>query len=277
MTTDIPFRFFISTFAWSWLFWLPLTTLSGLAISEILVYPAMFLGAFGPAFGACYSVWSLQGRGALLEFLKPFAALNIGWTLLVKIFLILGTVNAVAWFVPEMFGHERLGMLLPSIWVFPAVWLFMILLGGGQEEIGWRGYILPFLESRFGLWKGNILLGIVWSLWHLPLWFVPQANQGHMPFAAFVIGLIGLSFIFSWVMKAAHGKPFAALIAHGTSNALIALFPTFEQVAAGFQLRFWLHEALLLAMGVAVILWMKKQRMDTNINHPRLGSSSDLT
>ena len=272
MTTDIPFRFFISTFAWSWLFWLPLTTLSRLSISDVLVYPAMFLGAFGPVFGACHSVWSLQGRGALLEFLKPFAAVNIGWRLLVKIFLILGAVNAAAWFGLEMFGYERLGMLLPSVFVFPAVWLFMVFLGGGQEEIGWRGYILPFLESRFGLWKGNILLGIVWSVWHLPLWFVPQANQGHMPFAAFVIGLIGLSFIFSWVMKAAKEKPFAALVAHGTSNALIALFPTFEQ-AATFQPRFWLHEALLLAVGVVVILWIKRQCMDTNINDPGLRGS----
>lgn len=255
---NIPFRFFVVTFAWSWLLWLPFA-IDGLVNSEMVLYPTMFLGAFGPVFGACYSVWSIQGKSAVVEFIKSFATVNIGIKLLVKIFIILGVVNVVAWFIPELFGYERMEMLLPSIYVFPAVWIFMIFLGGGQEEIGWRGYILPFLESRFGLWKGNILLGIVWSIWHLPLWFIPQANQKHMPFLAFVIGHIGLSFIFSWVMKASKGKAFSALIAHGTSNALISIFPTFGQVADEFQLRFWLHETMVLIVGIFFILHIKKK------------------
>jgi uncharacterized protein len=55
------------------------------------------------------------------------------------------------------------------VFVFPVVWLFMVVLGGGQEEIGWRGYAMPLLESRYGLWTGNLVLGLVWSLWHVPL------------------------------------------------------------------------------------------------------------
>jgi membrane protease YdiL (CAAX protease family) len=44
---------------------------------------------------------------------------------------------------------------LPSVWVFPLWLLMMVFLGGGQEELGWRGYILDHMEERFGTWLGT--------------------------------------------------------------------------------------------------------------------------
>jgi len=52
--------------------------------------------------------------------------------------------------LPELWGEPRLEMLLPSVWVFLPYVLIMIFLGGGQEELGWRGYILDSLEERLG-------------------------------------------------------------------------------------------------------------------------------
>ena len=73
-----------------------------------------------------------------------------------------------------------------------------------------------------------------------------------MPFAAFTMGTIGLSFFFSWLVKAAGGRPLAGLMVHGTSNALIPLFPTIATDGDASQARWWLHQALLLAVGGAV-------------------------
>ena len=65
----------------------------------------------------------------------------------------------------------------------------MVFLGGGQEEIGWRGYILPFLENKFGRWLGSGILGLIWAFWHLPLWFIPGTNQtyGNLEKLAFFV------------------------------------------------------------------------------------------
>ena len=37
------------------------------------------------------------------------------------------------------------------------------------EEIGWRGYLYPALRERFSIVQTHVLLGLIWSLWHLPI------------------------------------------------------------------------------------------------------------
>jgi uncharacterized protein len=266
MTPRIPRRFFVVTFLWSWTIWAPLA-LAGLGVVQLdealltrLALPAAMLGAFGPAVGAGFAIWTLRGRAALGAFLRRFLSLRFGWKAWLAMFVVLGGVNAVAWYLPELWGMDRPPMLLPSALVFPIWWLLMVFLGGGQEEVGWRGYILEPLEARFGLWGGNVVLALVWTAWHGPLWFIPGTTQATMSFFAFAIGLIGLSFFFSWVMKAAGGRPMAALMVHGTANAFIPLFPTIATEADASQVRWWLHQVLLLVVGALFLLRVARAR-----------------
>lgn len=261
---SIPFRFFVITFLWSWILWLPFV-LGGSGIWDWdeslrsnLSMLAIILGAFGPAIAAVFSIKSLEGKNAVKPFLKSFLSIRFGWKVWLIIPLALGLANFLAWYLPVLFGYEKLPMLLPSILVFPVYWLVMIFLGGGQEEIGWRGYIMPFLESKYDLWAGNTILGIVWALWHAPLWFIPDSFQTFMPFPAFLIGCIGQSFFLSWAVKASGNKPMSAFVAHGASNAFIPLFPSLILATSIFQVHFWILEFLYLFIGIATLLSLKK-------------------
>jgi len=265
---SIPMRFFVVTFLWSWLLWLPFV-LAGFGIWDwdenlrsSLRMPAILLGAFGPGIAAVYSISTLQGSSAVKPFLKTFLAIDFGWKVWVVIIGLLGLANFLAWYLPVFLGYERLPMLLPTIYVFPIYLLLMIFFGGGQEEVGWRGYIMPYLESNYGLWYGNILLGIIWTLWHGPLWFMADSFQTYLPFPAFLIGCIGLSFFFSWVVKAAKNKPMSALVAHGTANAFIPVFPSIIMATDVFQLHFWILEFLVLVIGIIALLSVTKTRIN---------------
>ena len=254
MNDKFPLRFFVVTFLWSWLIWMPLF-LAGINVIAIdstlianLTTPMIVLGAFGPAIAAFFSLRTLKGKGEIGTFVKTFLSIKFGWKVWGAVVLI-GIINLVSWYIPEMFGYERLPMLLPTVYIFPLYFLIMVFLGGGQEEIGWRGYILPFLEMKFGLWAGNIILGLVWSFWHLPLWFMSGASQEYLPFIAFTLGCIGLSFIFSWVIKVSGNRPLSGLVIHGAFNAFIPLFPTIVMQANVVQTRFWIQEIIILVVG----------------------------
>jgi membrane protease YdiL (CAAX protease family) len=258
--SKIPIRFFIITFLWSWLLFSPLV-LIGMEIiplgSDFLAkYSLPFIGlaAFGPAVGAIFSLRSLNGKGAVKNYFESFFSLRFGWKVWIAIFLVLGLSSFIAWILPELWGETRLPMLLPNIFVFPVYLLLMIFLGGGQEEIGWRGYILPYLENKFGFVFGSLILGIVWAIWHLPLWFIPGTSQGYMSFFAFMLLTIGYSYFFSWIIEASGKRLFSGLIVHGAANSFMPLFPTLAMVQNANQIRWWIYCVLILIIGTIIVI-----------------------
>jgi uncharacterized protein len=144
-TERFPYRFFVVTFAWSWLIWLPLV-LAGAGIIPLgkdqlsaVTVPWIAVGVFGPAVGALYSLRTLRGKGAVGEYLRGLLDLRLGWWGWLAPPLVLGVTTWLAWTLPELWGAPRLKMLLPAVWTFAPYLLLMIFLCGGQEELGWRG------------------------------------------------------------------------------------------------------------------------------------------
>lgn len=263
---EIPYQFFAVTFVWAWLIWLPLV-LAGAGILPIgddllsaLTIPVTILAAFGPAVGAFYCLRRFQGQGAIRNYLRGLLDLRLGlkaWLVPIAVF---GGSAWLAWFLPELWGTPRLAMLLPSIWVFPPYILLMVFLGGGQEELGWRGHILDPMEARLGPWLANIVLGVIWAVWHVPLFFIPNTSQTFMPFAGFILLTVGYSWFLSWVRHASGKRTMAGLLAHGWANAFIPLFPTIVMVEGAAQPRFWIWVSLTFVIGFVTMLLRSLRR-----------------
>jgi membrane protease YdiL (CAAX protease family) len=259
MDHKIPVRFFVVTFAWTWLFFVPLA-LMGIGIiplaGEILQkisLPLMVIAAFGPAAGACVSLRSLNGKGAIKIYLRSFLSLRFGWKVWLAIFAVPGISSSAAWLIPELFGETRLPPDMP-VYMFPPYLLLMIFFGGGQEEIGWRGYILPFLEEKFGLITGSLMLGILWAIWHIPLWFIPGTSQSYTPFFGFMLITIGYSYFFSWIREASGRRLFSGPVVHGAGNAFAGLFPFLVTETGANQIRYWIYAILTLIIGILVVV-----------------------
>jgi membrane protease YdiL (CAAX protease family) len=260
-----PFRFFIITFFWSWVLWAPLVlgSLKIITVSPNLLsiptLPVIMLGVFGPLAGALFGLHQEQGKGSSRKYLRSFLDFNLGWKAYIIPIIIFGGSTFFAWFIPELFGEKRLSMLLPSFWIFIPYLLIMILLGGGQEEFGWRGYALPLLEKKFGIWLANIILGIIWAVWHVPLWFITGTSQSYMNFGGFILLMVGYSFILSWIRRLSGNRPFSGLYVHGLFNAFIPLMPPLIMQKNVPQLRFWIWVTLTFLIGILITVFRDKK------------------
>jgi len=215
------------------------------------------LGVFGPLVGALVALYRTNGKGSSGKYLLSFLDFRLGWKTYIYSILIFGGSTFIAWFLPELFGENRLPMLLPSIWIFIPYLIIMILFGGGQEEFGWRGYAVAILEKKFGIWLANLILGLIWACWHLPLFFITGTSQYYMNFGGFILLIVGYAFILSWFREISGNKPFSGLFVHGLFNAFIPLMPTIIMQNNVQQIRFWLWALLTFLIGILITILRK--------------------
>ena len=180
-------------------------------------FPALVLAAFGPAMGALYSLRTLNGKGAVRKYLQGVLDLRIGWKVWIAPIALIGGSTCAAWILPELWGAPHLP-IRASLLASPLNLLIIALLAGSQEEVGWRGYILDPLEGRLGPWLGSLLLGVIWALWHLPLFFIPESGLGAIPWPAFLLLTTGYSCFFSWLRAASWKRTFSGIFAHALVN-----------------------------------------------------------
>lgn len=130
------------------------------------------------------------------------------------------------------------------------------------EEIGWRGFALPNLMARFGPWSSSVILGVVWALWHLPLFFMPGMPQYQMPLAAFTIYTVALSVILTVLAQRTCGSAVIATLFHGAVNTFGWINPT-----ADATLRGWTN-ALCYGLAAALIgsvAWTPRRPADSGV------------
>jgi len=118
------------------------------------------------------------------------------------------------------------------------------------EEIGWRGFALPRLAARLGLARASLLLGIVWAIWHLPLFFVPGVDNYGQSFVIFALQVTAISVPMAWLYARTNGSLLLVMLMHGASNQTRNIVPsavpaTAHPLALSTYLPAWLTVTLL--------------------------------
>lgn len=222
--TDL-LTFFGLAFAGSWVCW-------GLSAAFAAASPlasAVFgiAASFGPSVAAGVVVAGRGGRAGVTAWLRRCLQWRISWRWFALAFLLPPAAMCAALAIHAALGgavaaSPAAGHLALAVVNFPLVFL----LGGPLgEELGWRGYALPWLQERLG-WRGaGVLLGLVWAAWHLPLFFTPGSAQAALPGWLFVPGTVALSVVFAWLSQATRGSVVPALVLHTAVNAWAAAIP----------------------------------------------------
>ena len=91
------------------------------------------------------------------------------------------------------------------------------------EEIGWRGFALPRLQKRHNALVATLIVGTLWGLWHLPLFFLAGAMSDY-PFFWF-ISIVAAAFMYTWIYNSTKGSILLVALLHGSGNIASAFIP----------------------------------------------------
>lgn len=119
---------------------------------------------------------------------------------------------------------------------FFSVFAGQLLLGGGLEEAGWRGYLLPCLYKRHHILISSSAVSILWVLWHLPYFFLPGTMQEEQNILSYsIIGLL-TGFILTAIYLLTKSVLLCMLF-HSWQNTIVMVLPA-DTGNTGFLLTF---------------------------------------
>jgi hypothetical protein len=158
---------------------------------------------------------------------------------------------------------ERARTFLDAGWtvvfVAPITALVVVAVSFG-EEAGWRGYLLPALQTRLGALSASLLLGVVWFVWHVPLVFLPGSQNAAFPLPLWGVSIVASAVVYTWLFNNTGGSVLAATLLHAGYNfwgPLVSLHPAqtgnplSAYLLAGFDVA--LAAVLVLAFGAATL------------------------
>ena len=234
--------FVVLTFALSWGLWIPVLLLDPDAAQWTLV-----LGGFGPAVAAAVMV-RLEGR-SLRSWLRGIVVFRVPASRYVAAVSVPVAVVAVQVAVAAATGTPvSLGELPLGLLEFVAVFVIVALLGGGQEEFGWRGWLQPVLQQRTSPLSAAMVVGVVWAVWHAPLFWLYGAYDQIVVYF-YVPTTVGLSVVIALLWNRSRQSVIIAIALHASFNAANGLFVVGGQAAADPAVQF-------MAQGVLAVMWV---------------------
>ncbi len=215
------FWFYVLAFAISWIGWLPLVAASrGVALFQ---HPAfqilLILPAAGPTVAALIVQRAVVGKAGTDQWFRSLWQRRMGRRWL-GVVLVLPAISLLA----DRLVARMLG--LPVVWeptgedkVKLVVSAFVIaVLANPWEEVGWRGFALPRLQKEHTALVATLIVGVLWALWHLPLFFWTDNPMSRYPFVAWAIGVVAEAFVYTWLYNSTQGSVRAVALYHVLCN-----------------------------------------------------------
>jgi membrane protease YdiL (CAAX protease family) len=196
--------FFVLTYVLTWAIESPLVFLTD-SVTDTQGLVLVILASNVPSVVAIVLTASVFGRGPLRKLLARLLIWRINplWYLVVFLGPVVLTGGVVA--LNALLGGPALSLGMPLLGVLGMLAFSLVPGSALGEEIGWRGYALPRLQSRMSALGASLIIGPIWALWHLPLWLTGTPGRTPTLYAAFVISTIALSVILTWVYNSTGG------------------------------------------------------------------------
>ncbi len=177
-----------------------------------------FLFAFSPTISALLISWVVGGKAAVKQLFSGFTRWKVSaFWFLAATFLLTGPFVIALVYIA--IGNPPTGLSLG--WTIPMLFgqvLYQLFSGPLSEEAGWRGFALPRLQTRFSALVSSLILGVIWTCWHIPLFFVTGMTQMGIPFPIYLVLVLTLTVYMTWLYNNTGGSLLITVLAHFSFN-----------------------------------------------------------
>ena len=256
--SGIPWLFVGLTYGISWVLWI-LVILSGQDAKGSWLFVPYILGGFSPSLVGVFLVYRTRPTGERPLFWKSLVAFRrISWRWYSFIFLVIPAIFALSVFLESLVaGHAADFSILRLIRDNPVqvgqILVIALFFGSLSEELGWRGFALAWLQSKWNPLVSSLVLGLIWFCWHLPLFFLNGTTQklwgfGSIGFFGFFLFVMASSLVMTWAYNRNGKSLLSAVLIHCVSNLVLNLVPVSGR-------GFFFQGAILVIVAVLLVLF----------------------
>jgi membrane protease YdiL (CAAX protease family) len=223
----VIFYLFASSLAW--LVWFPLyLKASGLRFMNHDPVYLISIGALVPSVVAVINVGRSDRKKGVIAFLKK--GLQFGFPR--RVWLILFIVPFAA-AVSMLAALSQCTAKVPQPlidrpWLIAVLFPVILLFGGPLgAEYGWRGYALDRLMKMMDPFFAALVVGVLWAVWQLPLFFIKGTVQNQTSFVGFFMVTLLLSIIMTIAYVRSSGSVGLSIIFHTVTTLSYGVFSIF--------------------------------------------------
>jgi len=189
-------------------------------------------GTFVPSAAGFLFTYIFDGKIGVYSLFKSLLNVQISRKWLLFAFLVLPIVSAVSCLVFYLSGETLPPIQYPP-WFIPIVFVYiLIFMGPLGEEAGWRGFALKQMLGDLCPLKAAVELGLIWSFWHLPLFFIKGTTQNLLTSFGSITAILGyflytvmVSVLITLLYIMSNGSVFGSILLHTSGNLSLGFVP----------------------------------------------------
>ena len=267
--------FFLLAFGLTWIFMIADALGSHNIVPFRLPLPLMIVMGYMPTLAAVIVTGMTKGRKGLRALLGKLLIARVGlrWYA-IAIFgltvLYIGTIalyNAMRITPALSYLSEKTPPFSSPLELIPRIILLFLIVGiVNGEELAWRGFALPRLQAKYNALTSSLILGVIWSLFHLPLFFtVTGSSQSDWSFPSFLLSTVGLTIIYTWIYNNTRGSVLLAYLFHAAANTWSQVF----SIDHANQLVNWLLTGEIVFVAVVIVVIMGAENLSRSADRIR--------
>ncbi len=245
--------FFLLVLGLTW----PFMIWDALASHNILPFrlpiPVMLIQSYMPTLAAVIVIGLIQGRAGIRALFRKLLIGRVGLRWYIFAIFGMAATSIAAILLGNLFGSSPalpiLSKEMPSGLIavlLNATLLFIVtgILNG--EELAWRGFALPRLQSKYNALISSLILSVPWTLFHLPLFFDLNMNMGS--FASFAIRIVATTILFTWMFNNTRGSVLLAYMLHAAGNTWTRIF----SIDPSYHFQDWMITVVTVILAIVV-------------------------